>query len=76
MDTLLDQQPTMLRTKKFLNKYGMKSSYLAKKSRIPVSYLSRFINSHIPLYEPQHERLTKFMNEWDRRMVGFAALDD
>ena len=76
MEKLIEQQPMMERTAKFIKRYGLKTSWLAQKARIPKNYLSRFLNSHVPLYEPQYNRLVAFMDEWDRRMVGFTALDN
>ena len=66
----------MQRTAKFIERYGLKTSWLAEKTRIPKNYFSRFLNSHVPLYDPQYNRLVAFMDEWDRRMVGFTTLDN
>lgn len=76
MEKLIEQQPMMQRTAKFIERYGLKTSWLAQKARISKNYLSRFLNSHASLYEPQYNRLAAFMDEWDRRMVGFTALDN
>lgn len=76
MEKLIEQQPMMQRTAKFIERYGLKTSWLAEKTRIPKNYFSRFLNSHVPLYDPQYNRLVAFMDEWDRRMVGFTTLDN
>ena len=76
MEKLIEQQPMMQRTVKFIEHYGLKTSWLAEKTRIPKNYFSRFINAHVSLYEPQYNRLVAFMDEWDRRMVGFTTLDN
>lgn len=76
MDKLIEQQSMMQRTAKFVERYGLKTSWLAEKTRIPKNYFSRFINNHVPLYDPQYNRLVAFLDEWDRRMVGFTTLDN
>lgn len=76
MEKLIEQQSMMQRTAKFIERYGLKTSWLAQKARIPKNYLSRFLNGHVSLYEPQYNRLVAFMDEWDRRMVGFTTLDN
>lgn len=72
----IDQQPTMIRTTKFIKRFGLKTSWVAKKTHIPYPNFSRFLNSHIPMYIPQYERLVAFLDEYERRMIGFAALEE
>lgn len=74
--TIIEQQPIIKRTQNFIDRYDMKVKYLANKTNIPQNNLSKFISGKAILYIPQYERLTAFMDEWDRRMVGFAALEN
>lgn len=76
MEKLIEQQPMMQRTAKFIERYGLKNSWVAQKARIPKNYFSGFVNGHVPLYEPQYNRLVAFMDEYEKRMVGFTALDN
>ena len=74
--TIIEQQPIIKRTQNFIDRYDMKVKYLASKTNIPQNNLSKFISGKAVLYAPQYERLMAFMDEWDRRMVGFAALEN
>ena len=76
MEKLIEQQPMVQRTAKFIERYGLKTLWLAQKTQIPKNYLSRFLNGRVSLYNPQYNRLVAFIDEWDRRMVGFTALDN
>ena len=74
--TIMEQLPLMQRTNNFLNRYGMKVKYLADRTKNTPKVLSTFVHGKTVLYAPQLQRLTAFMDEWDRRMVGFATLDN
>ena len=71
MSQYQSQQQTMSRTQSFLQQYGMKKSWLAKKISIPNSVLSAFINEKAVLSTTQHERLLTFMAQWDTCMDKF-----
>jgi hypothetical protein len=76
MDKAINDSAIVKRTNRFMERYGMKSKYLAQRVHISPSYFSQFLNGRSFLYEPQYDRLTNFLNEWDRRMVGFDALEN
>ncbi len=40
MEKLIEQQPMVQRTAKFIERYGLKTLWLAQKTRIPKNYLS------------------------------------
>lgn len=74
--TIQDQEYLINRTNKFIEKYGISKKWLASKVSIPVQKLSYFINSRFAISQKQFDRLTAFLDEYDRRMVGFTALDN
>lgn len=76
MEKLMEQSRLAQRTKRFLEKYGMKAAWLAEKINVQKSYFSTFLTGHAALYDPQVERLTEFLNEWEKRMVGFDAVEN
>ena len=73
--TILDQQSTINRTNKFIERYGIAKKWMAVKVQIPLQKFSYFCNGRFALSEPEFNRLTDFLNEYDRRMVGFMALE-
>ena len=74
--TIQDQQYLINRTNRFMEKYGCSKKWLASKVGIAVRNLSYFCNSRFAIPEKQHNRLVEFMDEYDRRMVGFVALEE
>ena len=75
-ETVLTQYPLMLRTKNFIKKYGVKIGWIAEKLNINNKFLSAFINGKYVLDESQHNQLIKFLDEYDRRMIGFMTLEN
>ena len=74
--TIQDQQYLITRTNRFMEKYGCSKKWLASKVGIAVRNLSYFCNSRFAIPEKQYNRLVEFMDEYDRRMVGFVALEE
>lgn len=74
--TIQDQQYLINRTNRFMEKYGCSKKWLASKVGIAVRNLSYFCNSRFAISEKQYNRLVEFMDEYDRRMVGFVALEE
>lgn len=74
--TIQDQQYLINRTNKFMEKYGCSKKWLACKTGITIQKFSYFCNSRFAIPENQYERLAAFMDEYDRRMVGFVALEE
>lgn len=74
--TIQDQQYLINRTNRFMEKYGCSKKWLASKVGIDVRNLSYFCNSRFAIPEKQYNRLVEFMDEYDRRMVGFVALEE
>lgn len=74
--TIQDQEYLINRTNKFIEKYGISKKWLATKVCIPVQKLSYFLNSRFAIPQKQYDRLTAFLDEYERRMVGFAALEN
>lgn len=74
--TIQDQEYLINRTNRFIEKYGISKKWLASKVNIPVQKLSYFLNSRFAIPQKQHDRLTAFLDEYERRMVGFAALEN
>lgn len=70
-NTVYEQIPFVGEVKKFVEKYGLKISWLAKQVNISNGSLSEFINMKSILYQPQKERLEKFISEFEKRMNGF-----
>lgn len=74
--TIQDQQYLINRTNRFMEKYGCSKKWLASKVGIAVRNLSYFCNSRFAIPEKQYNCLVEFMDEYDRRMVGFVALEE
>lgn len=55
----------------FLEKYGMKKTWLSEKLKIDNSNFSKFLNGTTDLQEQQYIDLYRFVSEFDDRMVGF-----
>ena len=58
--TILDQQSTINRTNKFIEKYGVAKKWMAVKVQIPLQKFSYFCNGRFALSEPEFNRLTAF----------------
>lgn len=76
MDAIIAQEPILKRTKRFIEKYGVKNIWLAEHVKIPAKTFSTFYNGRYALSAPQLERLIAFLDEYERRMVGFLALEN
>ena len=74
--TIQDQQYLINRVKKFLEKYGVSKKWLASKVGIAEQRFSYFCNSRFAIPRSQYDRLMDFLDEYDKRLVGFAALDN
>ncbi len=74
--TIQEQEPLIRRTNNFIKKYGMSKRWLAAKTGITEQKFSYFCNSRFALSVNQHSRLVAFLDEFERRMVGFDALED
>lgn len=75
-ETVLKQYPLMLRTNNFIKKYGVKISWIAEKLNINNKFLSAFINGKYVLEELQYNKLISFLDEYDKRMIGFMTLEN
>ena len=75
-ETVLKQYPLMLRTNNIIKKYGVKISWIAEKLNINNKFLSAFINGKYVLEELQYNKLISFLDEYDKRMIGFMTLEN
>lgn len=73
--TIEQQQPIINRASRFIAKYGLSKTWLAERTQIKRQRFSLFLNARFALSGGQLERLIDFMDEYDRRMVGFMALE-
>ncbi|RKJ41111.1 hypothetical protein D7X94_04705 [Acutalibacter sp. 1XD8-33] len=74
--TIQQQEELMQQTKKFVAKYGISKKWLASKVGISIRGFSLFINARFAITQHQYDKLRDFIDEYDRRMVGFVALDN
>jgi len=74
--TIQEQEPLIKRTNNFIKKFGMSKRWLASKVNITEQKFSYFCNSRFALSAKQHNRLVAFLDEFERRMVGFDALEN
>lgn len=74
--SIQEQEPLIRRTNKFMEKYGVSKKWLASKTGITIQKFSYFSNSRFAIPKSQYERLVAFLDEYERRMIGFAALDN
>lgn len=75
MNTINAQQPIIKRTMRFIDRYGVKGIWLGERVNVPPKTLSAFLHGKVALSAAQLEQLIDFMDEYDRRMVGFMALE-
>lgn len=76
ISNILNQVPLMGRTNNFIKNYGLKVIWVAEKTNIPNRYLSSWLNGNAVLYAPQIERLTAFLDEYEKCMAGFSYMKD
>lgn len=74
--TIQQQEPLIKRTNDFIKKYGVSKKWLAEKTGITAQKFSYFCNSRFALSASQHDRLVAFLDEYQRRMVGFNAVEN
>lgn len=74
--TIQEQSYLIERTNSFIEKYGVSRKWLALKVNIREKDFSGFINQRHAISKNQKERLTTFLDEYDRRMVDFAELEN
>lgn len=74
--TIQQQEPLIKRTNDFIKKYGVSKKWLAEKAGITVQKFSYFCNSRFALSANQYDHLVAFLDEYQRRMVGFDAVEN
>lgn len=74
--TIQQQTNLIERTNSFIEKFGVSRKWLASKVNIREKDFSGFINQRIAISKNQSERLEMFLNEYERRMVGFDAVEN
>lgn len=74
--TIQEQEYLINRVNKFLKKYGVSKKWLASKVGIAEQRFSYFCNSRFVIPNNQYDRLLKFMDEYEKRLIGFEALEN
>ena len=74
--TIHEQIPMMVRTKKFMKKFGLKVNWVSEKTNIPDCRLSAWMNGNELLYANQFEKIKAFVEEYEALMSGFSYLKD
>lgn len=74
--TIQQQTNLIERTNSFIEKFGVSRKWLASKVSIREKDFSGFINQRIAISKNQSERLELFLDEYERRMVGFDAVEN
>nr|DAL75911.1 MAG TPA: structural protein [Caudoviricetes sp.] len=63
----MTQMETAKRTKLFLAQWGLKQKFVAKTCKIPETIFSEFINGKAALNSAQHERVSAYIEDYERR---------
>ena len=72
--TIEEQKYLVDRTNAFLKKYGVYKKWLAEKVNISYSKFSYFIGNRYVIPDAQYDRLNAFLDEYERRMIGFQEI--
>ena len=72
MEVFKEQHQAMKRLQELKRRYGLKIGTLSSGLGINYNALGSFAHEKSVLRSQDYNRLTAFLDEWDRRMAGFS----